>query len=294
MTTRLITLCVQALSIHQVQIVTQPSTGPGPALVGNFIPGQPVLRVVDSSGAGVPGVSLTAFFVNDDCSPAPAMLDIANPLSIGLNNVYGLPISPPTNASGHTSYNSIVFMDALTGCYRLMFVAVVTTAPQMAIKHALSTPICVVNVDILAVDSQPAKVTSAGAPLSQPLTVTLTRPYRSDLVDVSCSSPHPPPTPPPHPPASPSAVRTQSHNHPSIPPRVSSPFPMFSRLCVSCGGLQYKIMALLALVDTYKFGARADDTKATLGLSGGDSAVSIAATPKFVISNVGRLHLVCN
>jgi hypothetical protein len=185
LTTRLVTLCVQALSIHEVQIVTQPSTGPGPALVGNFITGQPVLRVVDSSGAGVEGVSLTAFFVNDDCAPAPAMIDIANPLYIGLNSVYGLPASPPTDPSGYTGYSSIVFMDALTGCYRLVFVAVVSTAPEMVIKHAVSSPICVVNVDVVVVASQPSKVTSAGAPLSQPLTVTLTRPYRSDLVDVS-------------------------------------------------------------------------------------------------------------
>ena len=183
-TTRLITACVQVPSIANVQIVTQPSTGPGPALVGNFISGQPSLRVTDANGTGIAGVTLTAFFVNDDCTPAPAMVDIANVQSIGLNNVYGLPVSPPTDATGTTTYESIVFMDAMTGCYRLMFVAVLTTAPHMVIKHALSNPVCVVNVDILAVETQPAKVTSAGAKLSQAFTISLTRPYKSDLLDV--------------------------------------------------------------------------------------------------------------
>lgn len=183
-TTRLMTASVQVPSIAQLLIVTQPSTGPGPALVGNLLAVQPTVRVVDAAGAGVPGVSLTAFFVNDDCSPAPAMADISSPLTLGLGTVYGLPISEPADATGTAAFHSIAFMDALTGCYRLMFVAVVGTSPVLSIKHALSAPLCVVNVDKLAVVGQPSKVTSAGAAFGEPFTVSLTRPYRSDLMDV--------------------------------------------------------------------------------------------------------------
>jgi hypothetical protein len=65
---------------EQVVVVTQPqanAASSGPALVGKVLAVQPALRVTDSAGQGVAGSSVFAYFVNDDCSPAPAMLDIS-------------------------------------------------------------------------------------------------------------------------------------------------------------------------------------------------------------------------
>ncbi len=74
--TRLITFATQNQSIMGIQIVTQPGTGPGPALLGNFLAVQPQVRVVDSWGEPVPNASVIAIFVNDDCSAAPAIMDV--------------------------------------------------------------------------------------------------------------------------------------------------------------------------------------------------------------------------
>ncbi len=49
---------------------------------------------------------------------------------------------------------------------------------------------------------------------------------------------------------------------------------------------QIQVVGLIALIERYKFGARSKATDPTLGLLGGDSAVSVIATPKFVVNNV--------
>jgi hypothetical protein len=187
-TSRLITVCTQPRNVAAVQVVTQPaaSSSPGdPSLVGNFFGVQPAVRVVDSAGLGVANVSVFASFVNDDCSAAPAMTDISNLFSLALSNVYGMANSPMTDATGLTSYRQLGFLDALSGCYRVLFLVVVGTVPSFSMVHAVSDPVCVVNLDVVTVTGQPSKVTSAGAALAEPFTISLTRRYQSDLVQVT-------------------------------------------------------------------------------------------------------------
>jgi hypothetical protein len=45
---------------------------------------------------------------------APTLLS-GSPLYLGMNNVYGLANSPPTDADGLTTFEYIAFMDGLTG-----------------------------------------------------------------------------------------------------------------------------------------------------------------------------------
>ena len=95
--------------------------------------------------------------------------------------MYGFGQSTPSDADGVANFTSVLFMDALSGCYRVAFF---TPSSLASYATALSDPVCVFNMDVLTVKTQPAAVTSAGAALSPPFTVTLTRSYRSDIIDV--------------------------------------------------------------------------------------------------------------
>ena len=101
--------------------------------------------------------------------------------NFGFNNVYGFGQSTPSDANGVVNFTSVLFMDALSGCYRVAFI---TPSSIVSYATALSDPVCVFNMDVVTINTQPAAVTSAGAVLSSPFTVTLTRPYRSDIIDV--------------------------------------------------------------------------------------------------------------
>ncbi len=97
-------------------------------------------------------------FVNDDCSVAPAISDVMNFESFGLRNVYGLMQSFPSKANGDADF-ALGFMDAVTGCYRVLFLVVTdSSATNYTTVTALSDPVCVVNVDIVNVVTQPSKV----------------------------------------------------------------------------------------------------------------------------------------
>ncbi len=64
--------------------------------------------------------------------PSPPPLahpsQITNTEFVGPNSVYGFPLSPPTDANGLAQYQQLVFMDALSGCYRILCVGQSCTA----------------------------------------------------------------------------------------------------------------------------------------------------------------------
>ena len=99
----------------------------------------------------------------------------------GFNNVYGYGQSSLSDENGIANFSDVVFMDAISGCYRIGFFTPSTVVPYAVV---ISDPVCVFNVDVVTVKSQPAAVTSAGAVLSSSFAVTVTRPYRSDIIDV--------------------------------------------------------------------------------------------------------------
>ena len=84
-TSRQLTFYAVPPAAKTISILQQPSAGAQPAaLVGNFLPIQPSVRVTDANGVGIENVVVLTRFVNDDCSDAPATMDVSNPVRYGL------------------------------------------------------------------------------------------------------------------------------------------------------------------------------------------------------------------
>ena len=87
-TTRLVSFYAVPPAAKTISILQQPSAGAQPAaLVGNLLPIQPSVRVTDANGVGIANVIVLTRFVNDDCSDAPAAMDISNPVRHDLRRI---------------------------------------------------------------------------------------------------------------------------------------------------------------------------------------------------------------
>ena len=81
--------------------------------------------------------------------------------NFGLRNLYGLATSDPSDASGYASFHNLNFLDAITGCYRIMFVVVLRTTPTSSYAiSAVSQPLCVTNVDTMTISQEPPKASA--------------------------------------------------------------------------------------------------------------------------------------
>ncbi len=84
--------------------------------------------------------------MTENFETAPAAVDFVRYLGTGL--------SQPSDATGIAAFQTLGFLDALTGCYFVQFS--VTTAN--GITNARSQPVCVRNVDEMRITQQPPKV----------------------------------------------------------------------------------------------------------------------------------------
>lgn len=137
-----------------------------------------MLRVVDAAGNGLPGYFVSTSAVNDGCSLAMASLDIVN-RDVSTSSFLAFALSPPSLASGDTAFNELGFLDAITGCYRIVFF--VTDGKSTAMT--LSDPLCVRNLDRMELNSNPSTAASPGATLEQGFSVSILRPYKSFAMD---------------------------------------------------------------------------------------------------------------
>lgn len=161
----------------KLTIVRQPSAITQiPELVGNFLRVMPEVRVLDPDNRPLAGYRVTANAVNDDGSPAPVLLDLVDDET---TNLAGFRSSLPSRLTGIAEFTKMVFVEALSGCFRLRFSYDDGHSP--VVYSELSDPVCVVNLDSYAIAQQPSLTTSIGAQFPTPLQVLRRRPYSSDL-----------------------------------------------------------------------------------------------------------------
>ncbi len=84
--------------------------------------------------------------MTEDFETAPAAADFVRYLGTGL--------SQPSDATGIAMFQTLGFLDALTGCYFVQF----SVTSAIGITNARSQPVCVRNVDELRITQQPPKV----------------------------------------------------------------------------------------------------------------------------------------
>lgn len=177
--------------VAKLKLVQQPVATPNGGNVlqnGDFLAESPVIQILDKDDNPLEGYRLNAAYVNDmvytnafETNPgialAPALTDLTND---NVHNLLGYRMSDPSNATGHAVFPDLGIVDALSGCYHLVFYHL-SALPDFntIIIDTPTDPICVNNVDEFKITEQPTKITSNGSPFS--LKTQMSRPYQSEL-----------------------------------------------------------------------------------------------------------------
>ena len=194
--------------VSVLEIVQQPKTTrlyDQPAQIGDIFEQQPSVRVAkvtfDANGAPIGaiagGVKVSAMFVNDDMTAAPAMADLIERPLTSQNDDIDKPFlgsvgsfstsTPSTMTTGIAKFSQISFLSGRTGCYRMIFYVgdskpafrgagddtietVFAGIKQSAKKGGrwiptMSDRVCLINNEEMKVSSKPSSITSLGTKL---------------------------------------------------------------------------------------------------------------------------------